>query len=67
MKKILSSILLFVLLLAPNVHAAGLVNLKPPTLFVQMKRQEKVDKAARIIERKLNNQMRLAEIRAREK
>ncbi len=63
MKKILL-ISLFVFFLLENTHA---LTMKPPSLLVQMSRQERVNRDARIFEMKMNNQMKLRELRARNK
>lgn len=61
MKKILLAVLVSILV----IHNTYAVEFLKPNLLVQMKKQEVINKENKILERKLNNQMRLAEIRSR--
>ncbi len=63
MKKLISLIFIF-LLLTEHVWA---LNMLKPSLTAQMNRQASIDKVNYITEKKLKNQLRLAEIQARRK
>ncbi len=64
MRKFISFLILISLFIGES-HAVSFM--KPPSLNIQMKRQEWVNKVARVIERKIANQMKLIELQARKK